>query len=280
MDDKTKNSLIKKVIIEDNCKDSAIKNIVEAKKRGRKKKVINEFELDNNFIEPKSKMNLDNIDNLNIKSNIKIVDDKEIIQDDKIDINKRRNSKTDNNLQTITNSPKITRRNSKTLNEIVCKEDTSDENNNIYLKELLIKQLKNISPSKKLSYNDIIRISKFLNVSIFDKEKCSLWNGYVTNEKNKTKGTYINFYFNKKKIALHRLLYINYIGDISNEEYIKYSCENKGKCCNINHMKKYTYNKNVESIEEKDSDSKHDIKNKKDPKLQINTDKKKLIVEF
>ena len=50
---------------------------------------------------------------------------------------------------------------------------------------------------------------------------------------------YINFYFNKKKIALHRLLYINYVEDVSPNEYIKFLCDNKGKCCNINHMKKY-----------------------------------------
>ena len=71
-----------------------------------------------------------------------------------------------------------------------------------------------------------------------------MWSGYVTNDKNHTKGTYINFYFNKKKIALHRLLYLNYIGEISNKEYIRFTCDNKGKCCNINHMKKYSYNRN------------------------------------
>ena len=69
----------------------------------------------------------------------------------------------------------------------------------------------------------------------FDKSKCSLWNGYVTNDNNNFKGTYINFYYNKKKIALHRLLYENYVGKISNQ-YINYTCDNKGLCCNINHF--------------------------------------------
>ena len=115
---------------------------------------------------------------------------------------------------------------------------------NDYLKELLINQIKNINSNKKLNYGDIKRISKFLTNSIFHDTNCSLWNGYVTNEKNHTKGTYINFYFNKKKIALHRLLYINYIGEISNKEYIRFTCDNKGKCCNINHMKKHSYNRN------------------------------------
>jgi hypothetical protein len=137
--------------------------------------------------------------------------------------------------------------------EIIYKENEGDNQeipklidlkSNDFLKELLINQLKNVNPNKKLNYGDIKRISKFLSNSIFHDTACSLWNGYITNEKNQTKGTYINFYFNKKKIALHRLLFLNYIGEISNKEYIRFTCENKGKCCNINHMKKYSYNRN------------------------------------
>lgn len=169
------------------------------------------------------------------------------------------------------------------INKNIDDNDIGDsDNNNIYLKELLRKQIKTISNDKKLNYNDIKRISKFLSSSIFDKNKCSIWNGYITNEKNQSKGTYINFYFNKKKIALHRLLYINYIEDISNNEYIKFSCANKGKCCNINHMKKYIYNKNLnnpngdntidKSPEQKQSQSHEQI--------SINFEKNKLIVEL
>jgi hypothetical protein len=116
-------------------------------------------------------------------------------------------------------------------------------NNNSILNELFINQLKNINPQKKLSYCDIQRISKFLKASIFGNT-CSLWTGYITNDKNINKGVYINFYYNKKKIALHRLLYANYVGEISDKEYIKYNCVNKGKCCNIHHMSKFTYKKN------------------------------------
>ena len=116
---------------------------------------------------------------------------------------------------------------------------------NDFLKELLLRQLPNINTSKKLTYSDIKRISKFIGSSIFDENECSIWNGYITNEKNQVKGTYINFYFNQKKIALHRLLYLNFIGDILNTEYIKFSCVNKGKCCNIHHMQKYSYNSNL-----------------------------------
>ena len=146
--------------------------------------------------------------------------------------------------------------------------------NNVFLKELLNNQLKNLNINKKLNYNDIKRISKFLTKSIFHKDECALWNGYITNEKNQSKGTYINFYFNKKKIALHRLLYNNYIGEISNDEYIKFSCNNKGKCCNINHMKKYSYIKNINDV----SILKNDINN--GDIIHINLDKNKLIIEL
>src|SRR5205823_3567405 len=110
-------------------------------------------------------------------------------------------------------------------------------------RELKRKQLPNIPASKKLRPNDIHRIVQHTDNSIFDEEKCCLWTGYITNLKNKRKGTYINFYFkDKKKVALHRLLYANFKGSISSKDYIKYSCANKGKCCNINHMVRCEYN--------------------------------------
>jgi hypothetical protein len=134
------------------------------------------------------------------------------------------------------------------------------ENDKI-LVELIQNQQKNII-DKKLMYSDLRRISKYLTKSIFSNE-CSLWNGYITTIKNDEKNCYINFYFNGKKFALHRLLYINYIGELNDSEYIKFNCQNKGKCCNINHFYKILKNDNEEkkneslkneiSIEKKDS---------------------------
>lgn len=114
---------------------------------------------------------------------------------------------------------------------------------NELLKELIMKQLKNVSQDKKLQYTDLKRICKYINSSIFDENKCCYWNGYVTNANNSNKGTYVNFYFRKKKAALHRLLYCNFIGDLSDDEYLKFSCENKGNCCNIKHLRKFKYQK-------------------------------------
>lgn len=121
--------------------------------------------------------------------------------------------------------------------------------------ELKKRQLKNIPISKKLRPNDLHRIAQHTENSIFDEEKCCIWTGYVTNLKNKKKGTYINFYFrDKKKVALHRLLYANFKGDIEDKDYIKYSCSSKGKCCNINHMIKFEYNINDKSGNANSSD--------------------------
>jgi hypothetical protein len=149
----------------------------------------------------------------------------------------------------------------------------SDLKSNSFFKELLNNQIKNVNVTKKLNYSDIKRLSKFITSSIFDKNNCSVWNGYITNESNQSKGTYINFYFNKKKTALHRLLFENFVGTILNNEYIKYTCINKGKCCNIHHMKKYSYTNNNGNLYNINNDC---IGNN----IVINIDKTKLTVEL
>jgi hypothetical protein len=120
-------------------------------------------------------------------------------------------------------------------------------NNNDLFTELLQKQLKNIEYDKKLQLTDLKRICKYICTSMFDKKICCLWNGYVSNSHNSSKGTYINFYFKTKKVALHRLLYCNFIGILENNEYLKFTCKNKGICCNLNHIKKYKYNKKIKN---------------------------------
>ena len=122
-------------------------------------------------------------------------------------------------------------------------------NNDNILSELINNQRKNISKDKKLLFNDIKRLSKYFNRSIFINSNilsldetnelntiinndCVLWLGNISNN------NYINFYLNKKKNSLHRILYYNYINDIDDSEYIKFNCPNKGKCCNIYHFYK------------------------------------------
>ena len=132
--------------------------------------------------------------------------------------------------------------------DIECINDIDIDNpidNTFLLKELLNKQIKSIPLNKKLTYGDFKRIIKYIDISIFHEDKCCLWNGYVTNSKpdKNYKGAYVNFYFKKKKVALHRLLFINFKQFIEDTDYIKYTCNNKGSCCNINHMVKFSYNK-------------------------------------
>jgi len=129
----------------------------------------------------------------------------------------------------------------------------------VIMKQLVKKQRKKIPSDKKLAYKDIKRIVKYITSSIFTADTCCLWDGYVTNSKptKNHKGAYINFYFKKKKVALHRLLYINFKGHITDNDFIKYTCDNKGQCCNINHMIKIEYSTQTNKQQTKE---KEDIK--------------------
>ena len=143
-----------------------------------------------------------------------------------------------------------------------------DGNNEKIFHELIKKQRKNCKESKKLTLHDIKRISKNIKSSIFDSSGCSLWDGYVTNKNKTTKSSYINFYFRHRKVALHRLLYENYVEDLDENQYIKYNCPCKGVCCNLNHM----YTIDVKSKEEKPKVIKKVKKNDKKQNTTVNFD--------
>jgi hypothetical protein len=70
---------------------------------------------------------------------------------------------------------------------------------------------------------------------------------------------------NRKKKALHRLLYCNFIGDLYDSEYLKFTCDNKGKCCTLNHLKK------IPNEERKSNDSIEIIKEISEIKINKNT---------
>lgn len=154
-----------------------------------------------------------------------------------------------------------------------------------YLKELVANQLKTVSPDRRLIYKDLVRITKYINSSVFDENNCCNWLGYVTNATNVKKGTYINFFFRNKKVAFHRLIYENYVGPLGDDYYLKFTCENeenKGKCCNVNHMLKYKYNANIDTsiiCVECDVSNENENKNEKDKKTNIEN-KPSLIVTF
>ncbi len=151
--------------------------------------------------------------------------------------------------------------------------DKKKLNKTLLLQEFIQKQRKEIPEDKKIYPSDMKRICKNITASVFEKDECCLWEGYITNLHKQNKGTYVNFYYGGKKVALHRLLYINFVEDLSPDEYLKFNCENKGSCCNINHLKKFKYNK-LDNIKESKKD------NKKKISITTNEGNKDLIVDF
>jgi len=158
---------------------------------------------------------------------------------------------------------------------------SSYKNGDDIFTELIKYQKKNIQPDRKLSCSDIKRISKKLNKSIFD-DTCSLWKGAVTSAVG-NKNIYINFFYCGKKYALHRLLYLNYIGDLNENEYVKFKCKNKGSCCNINHIYKlaeYKKGVKIEKSEKIDEINKPEKIEEPVEKVIEPTIKKSIIVGF
>ena len=144
-------------------------------------------------------------------------------------------------------------------------------------------QLKNIRPDKKLSYNDIKRVVKNIDKTIFGEE-CCMWNGYIANLHD-NRSAYINFYFREKKLALHRLLYYNYVGPIDHNEHIAFSCNNRGKCCTLKHLIKNEreYEDNEDNQEDKDdkninnNDEDNEKEDDEDKSNEDKSDKKRVI---
>lgn len=124
-------------------------------------------------------------------------------------------------------------------NNIILDNKISNKNN--YLLEMIRNQREDIPYEMKLYLNDLKRIIDFIPCSIFSNECCN-WLGYITNLNNDKKGTYVNFYYKKKKRALHRLLFVNFQDSLETNEYVRFKCENKGYCCSINCMYKVKYN--------------------------------------
>lgn len=151
------------------------------------------------------------------------------------------------------------------------------------LEELVQKQLKNVPTNKKLRYNDLVRVCKLISHSIFDENVCSVWKNYAGDKYSTNKALrapYINFYFRKKKTALHRLLYVNYVGALSTKEYLKFSCPNKGRCCNINHIKKFGY-KDVDGGDDSTEQSSESLsKSEKINQMSGSIDEDKLNISF
>ena len=112
-------------------------------------------------------------------------------------------------------------------------------NKNIILENLITNQKEHVELKSKLLLSDLNRLTNNLSKDIFSDE-CSLWEGPILIANNKE---YISFFINGKKVSLNRILYKNYIDDLYDGEYLKYSCNNKGRCCTLKHL--YKVNKQI-----------------------------------
>ena len=106
-----------------------------------------------------------------------------------------------------------------------------------FLDKLLQKQLPLIPKERKLTESDFKKISKNLDNNIeFGGRECNLWKGVFCNKGKTYKGVYVNYYFQKKKNSLHRLLYENYINKLNERDYLVHVC-NEPLCLNPNHIR-------------------------------------------
>lgn len=112
-----------------------------------------------------------------------------------------------------------------------------DHKDHIY-EELCELQCQDCEDRFKFQKKHLKRLTKYIDSSIVGDE-CCMWTGYICNTK-KNRIPHINFNINNKKYNLHRLIGYNFLGMKSNQ-YIKYTCENKGRCLNINHYQLFDY---------------------------------------
>ena len=106
------------------------------------------------------------------------------------------------------------------------------------LGKLMNDQRDNIQIEYRMLYNDLKRLSQYIDDDFFT-DMCCIWKRKIDYHNKK----YITFYFNKKKISLYRLLYINFENSLGQDEYIRTLCPNKGLCCNVRHFQKFKYHK-------------------------------------
>ena len=122
----------------------------------------------------------------------------------------------------------------------------SINNKNSILENLIKKQKEHVELKSKLLLSDLNRVTNNLSKDIFSDE-CSLWDGPILVANNKE---YISFFINGKKVSLNRILYKNYVGELYDKDYLKYSCINKGRCCSLQHI--YKINKKVKEEKKKE----------------------------
>jgi hypothetical protein len=126
-------------------------------------------------------------------------------------------------------------------NQEILNENVKNVNENVnhgkidMLSDMIINQRKDIVETQnygKMLFKDLKRLEKYLPKNIFHTDECVIYSGYINKQK-----FICGFYFNKKKVLVNRLLYHNFIGHLDNNIIIENTCENKGICCNIKHLR-------------------------------------------
>jgi hypothetical protein len=117
------------------------------------------------------------------------------------------------------------------------------------LKNLIVLQrnkVPDIGLYGKMTFFDLKRVDLLISGDITKSSNCCLYKGHIKNS------SYCTFSFKGKKTSVLRLLYHNMISDINPNVKIKYSCENKGICCNLSHF--YMDDEETPEIEKSDTD--------------------------
>jgi hypothetical protein len=107
--------------------------------------------------------------------------------------------------------------------------------NSPILEELISHQLKDI-PVDRMGYGDLLRLSKRLQSSIFNSD-CVPFKVHQRSKKSK-RLSYPVFFFNGERVALNRLLYKNFIGELISGEYLHCGCGHYNCLC-LSHLEKH-----------------------------------------
>ena len=113
----------------------------------------------------------------------------------------------------------------------------------------------------KLSFEDLKRIDRASLGDVTSSRNCCLYIGETVSN------TYCTFSYKGKKTSIIRMLYHNFIGDIDPDAQIKYTCENKGRCCNLKHFELNKKKKAPKKEEISDSQQENKENEKKDENI-------------